>query len=153
MDFSISIRELPFSTLEPVNFPDSFELPDEDFARLALDVLSSELSSRLKFPILDYLLVDKTLEVAYEPLRRDIESTTRHLAAKACVFAFISLASLMNGRLENRGFEGPGIDGYLCAAKAHHLLMYLTGDMSLETLQAVLCLVSSQPTPHYMFFS
>lgn len=149
MDFCISIRQPPFSTLlEPSNFHDPFRLPEQNVAELKLTALCDHWAES-EFPILDFSLLAKTLKVAYEPVRR-AELSTRHLSARACVLAFLSMAPVVGWRLEDCGFEWSEIDGDLPATQAHHLLTYLTGDMSLDTLQAVLCLVSSFYSPSHL---
>lgn len=126
----------PLSVLPPSFSQDSCDLPDQDTTR---EILSGFFRSsfRLTFPVLDQALFETTMETAYGPVDRDVFSSTQ-AAAKACVLGALSIAT----RLKTPHQSTRSIDADLCAVKANFLLMYLTGDTSLETLQTILLLVS-----------
>jgi hypothetical protein len=94
-------------------------------------------SFRLTFPVLDQVLFETTIQSAYEPVDRNLTSPTQ-AAAMACVLGALSIATRLNAPQQST----PSIDAEVCSAKANSLLMHLTGDISLETLQAILLLVS-----------
>ncbi|KAJ6038498.1 hypothetical protein N7499_004405, partial [Penicillium canescens] len=128
MDFS------PLSALPPSFSQEICDLPDQDATR---EILSDFFRSsfRLTFPVLNRVLFETTMETAYKPADRNMFSSTQ-TAARACVFGTLSIAT----RLKRPHQSARPIDADLCAAKANFLLMYLIGDISLETLQTILLL-------------
>lgn len=87
------------------------------------------------FPVIDRILFQDTLSLAYEsstePLSLD------RISAKSCVYAFVSIICLFQGRVA----EIPFLDSDACAQKAYYLLTDALEDTSLTSLQAVFMLV------------
>jgi hypothetical protein len=136
VEFSIPIKiSSPFSALQPSFSQEACELPDKDSTREILDVFFRS-SFRLGFPVLDKVLFETTMETAYEPMDRMLFSSTQ-ISARACVLSALSIASRLNASRQ----IPLSMDADMCAAKAYCLLMHITGDMSLETLQTALILV------------
>lgn len=140
-DFCIPVMDsIPLSALPPSFSQEICDLPDQDETR---EILSDFFRSsfRLTFPVLNQVLFETTMETAYEPVDRDMSSSTQ-TAARACVFGALSIAT----RLKSPRQSARSINADVCAAKANFLLMYLTGNISLETLQTILLLVSPDST-------
>lgn len=95
-------------------------------------------SFRLEFPVLDQDLFEKTIEIAYGPVDENLISPGQ-TSARACVLGAISFASCQH----TRGQVPLSVDAESCAAEAHRLILNITGDMGLNTLQTALLLVSS----------
>ncbi|KAH7136966.1 hypothetical protein B0J13DRAFT_82829 [Dactylonectria estremocensis] len=90
---------------------------------------------RLNCPILDIVLFEDTMEIAYQSFSGG-PSSPAQCSAIACVFAALSISCRLKG-LE----EVPlSIKGDVYAAKAHQLLGHVTGEASLANLQTVLLL-------------
>lgn len=83
---------------------------------------------RLAFPVVDVLLFENTIDLAY-CTRTDVGST-ECTTARACVYSFLAVLSLIEGSIE----EAP-IDSHACAAKAQYALPQLLTESSLVTLQ------------------
>lgn len=140
-DFCIPIMDSsPFSAVPPSFSQEICDLPDQDATR---EILSDFFRSsfRLTFPVLNQVLFETTMETAYETVDRNMSSATQ-AAARACVFGALSIALRLNAPHQS----APSIDADVCAANANFLLMHLTGDISLETLQTILLLVSPDST-------
>jgi hypothetical protein len=130
MDYSPSAHSSYFSQEELV-------LPDQDTTReLMRDFFRS--SFRLNFPVLEQVLFEKTMQTAYEPVDSDVVSPAK-ATARACVLGALSIVARSDASHQN----SICIDADACSAGAYSLLMHLTEDISLETLQVVLLLVSS----------
>jgi hypothetical protein len=137
-DFCVPITE-PSTSLfhEPVPLSDLCDLPDECVTRETLSVYF-ESSFRLAFPVLDQVLLERTIETAY----RSVDTTAHsneNLSAKACVLAAIAIASCLDPPRQI-----PLMDADTCAAKANFILIRITGNVSLTSLQAIVSLVSSR---------
>ncbi|RSL97755.1 hypothetical protein CEP52_010738 [Fusarium oligoseptatum] len=133
-----SPRQRLFSSTSSVshyyNCPsDLYELPDRKLVDKILHVYLHS-AFRLVFPVIDRVLFEDTLTLAYEsstePLSLD------QISAKSCVYAFISIICLFQGRVA----EIPYLDSDACAQKAHYLLTDALEDTSITSLQAVFML-------------
>lgn len=134
-DFLVPIADLnPLSLIE--SFSEICHMPDQDETRRALDGIFKS-PSRLTFPVLDKDSLETTMHIAYEPLNEDTKLTTQ-LAARACVLASLSITAWPNA--SHKSYRN--IDPEICAAKAEILLVNLTENISLDTLQAIILLVS-----------
>lgn len=137
VEFSIPINATsPLSALQPSSIHEICELPDKDSTRQVLNAFFRS-SFGLTFPVLDEVLFESTIEMAYGPMNKMMPSPSQ-LAARACVFSTLSISSHLN-----MSRQIPlSIDADLYADKAHYLLMHITGHVSLATLQATVILVS-----------
>jgi hypothetical protein len=127
----------PLSLVQRVSYGEICDLPEQDEARR---ILTGFFDSpfRLAFPILDEVLFETTMEIAYEPVESNAASATQ-LSAKACVLATLSITAWWSNASHDNTWE---IDTEMCAAKAHLLLVNLTESISLNTLQVIVLLVS-----------
>ncbi|KAJ5667890.1 uncharacterized protein N7477_006460 [Penicillium maclennaniae] len=122
------------SALPSLSFQEVCDLPDQSSTRGVLkEFLRSPFT--LTFPVLDQALFETTLHTAYKPMDT-YRITPSEAAARACVLAALSIAIWSH----NPHQSTPSIDPGVCAAKANALLMHLTGNISLETLQTILLL-------------
>jgi hypothetical protein len=137
-DFSIPIvQNSETSTLERPLSPALCELPDKEATREVMTAFFRS-SFRLAFPVLDEVLFQTTLETAY----KHVEGTTHspmQLSAKACILSMLAIAPRID---MSRQLSFP-VDANLCAAKARFLLLHITEDFGLTTLQTAIMLVSS----------
>jgi hypothetical protein len=138
-EFGIPIKTpSPFSTFQPYFAQEICDLHDKSPVREILNRFFASSSFRLSFPILDQVLFEETVETAYKPMERN-SLPAPHISAKACVLSALSLTSRFYPARKNPF----SMDADKFAAKAHYLLMHITGYTSLETLQALLMLVST----------
>lgn len=136
----LSARPSPFSALYPqLSQEELCMLPDRDLVQSILVVFFGS-SFRLTFPLLDPVLMEETMETAYEPIH-NLHPPPSHVSARACVLAALSVVC----RLKGSKYLSNSIDTDLCAHKAHRLLQRITSHISLETLQTVLLLVRPPP--------
>ncbi|KAJ5390383.1 uncharacterized protein N7496_001451 [Penicillium cataractarum] len=134
-DFSIPIVQTSeASTLAQSLSPALCELPDKEATR---EVMTAFLKSsfRLAFPVLDEVLFQTTLEIAYEHVD-GISYSPMQISAKACILSMLAIAPRID---MSRQLSVP-IDTDLCAAKAHCLLLRVAEDTSLPTLQTAIML-------------
>lgn len=137
-DFSIPITGYSeASTLQQSFSQTLYELPDQ---RVTREIVAAFFSSsfRLAFPVLDEILFQTTMETAYEPVEGTLYSSM-HISARACVLSIIAIAPRLG--LSTQTIRS--IDADLCANRAHSLLLRISNDVSLSTLQAAVMLVSS----------
>lgn len=135
-DLCISETESsPLSAINLVSVQEVCHLPDQDLVRTILGAFFQS-SFAITFPVLDQLRFDEILQSAYDP-HGDM-NPFGNIAAKACVFAALSIATRTKTIHDN-----PHIDAEMCAAKSRLLLADLAQDISLEALQAALLLVCS----------
>ena len=112
------------------------EIPDEPTTRAILDYFSRS-SSSLFFSIFDRGTFEDAMRKAY--MTPDCsERSQPQLSSKTCVWAFHAFASLFKSVRS----LSMSIEGEACAEKVQSLLGYLVGEPSLESLQAILMLVS-----------
>ncbi|KAF4458842.1 Nitrile-specifier 5 [Fusarium albosuccineum] len=110
------------------------QLPDRHVVESILDIYFRS-AFRLVYPILDRVLIEETLKIAYE--RRDDSLSSRsQLSAMTCILAALSLSSRFKG--SEAIPSSVKIDEY--AAKAQSLLGHVSGEINLEVLQTVLML-------------
>ncbi|KAH6973262.1 hypothetical protein EDB80DRAFT_880059 [Ilyonectria destructans] len=132
-------RTLP-PPLSAKNFYSSdelYELPEQSITQQLSHILFKS-GFILMFPVLDRLLFEETVILAYEPCHNP--SCLAHTSAKACVLSFLSISYLFKGRTENL----PNVESDKCAAKANHLLSDVFEHSSIETLQTVFMLYMHQ---------
>lgn len=126
----------PFARKHAQLSSDLFQLPDQASLR---ELLFSYFKSsfRLRFPLIDKVLFEETINEAYgDP--ENISPSPVRLAARACVFGVVSLITFLPD-------AQPGslrLDDIESAARASYLLSQLGGYASLTTLQTTLLLVS-----------
>ncbi|KAF4784919.1 fungal specific transcription factor [Colletotrichum scovillei] len=124
----------PFARRHAQLSPDLCQLPDQASLR---ELLSSYFMSsfRLRYPLIDKVLFEETINEAYED-PDNISPSPICLAARACVFGVVSLITL----LPDAQSGSSGLDGDESAARASYLLNQLVGYVSLTTLQTTLLL-------------
>ncbi|KAH7111030.1 hypothetical protein B0J13DRAFT_516379 [Dactylonectria estremocensis] len=110
------------------------ELPERSLVELVLDVFCTS-AFRLVFPVIDRVLFEETMALAYEPC--DGPPSLERISAKGCVLAFVSIMVMFPGGQRELL---PSIDGDACAVKAHYLLSGVFEDSSLLSLQTVFML-------------
>ncbi|KAK1711841.1 fungal-specific transcription factor [Colletotrichum lupini] len=124
----------PFARRHAQLSSDLCQLPDRASLR---ELLSSYFISsfRLRYPLIDKVLFEETINEAYgDP--DNISPLPIRLAARACVFGVVSLMTL----LPDAQPGSLGLDGNESAARASYLLSQLVGYASLTTLQTTLLL-------------
>ncbi|OKL55425.1 hypothetical protein UA08_09313 [Talaromyces atroroseus] len=112
-----------------------YELPDQHVTREIVAAFFNS-SFRLAFPVLDEILFQTTMETAYEPLEGTLFSSIQ-ISARACVLGMLAVAP----RLGLSRQIIASVDADLCAARAHCLLLRISDDVSLSTLQAAVMLL------------
>jgi hypothetical protein len=132
----LSASPSPFSGLYPqLSQEELYTLPDKDLVQSILAVFFGS-SLRLIFPLLDQVLMEETVETAYEPIH-NLPFPPSHVSARACVLAALSVVC----RLRGSKYLSNSIEADLCAHKAPCLRQRITSHVSLETLQTALLLV------------
>ena len=117
---------------------DTIQLPDREIIEeLALRYSSHILS--LVFPIIDKVLFEETINLAYQ--QENFQSTGQ-ASAKACIYAFLAFVSIFN----IHGASGTGLllNSEAYALKAQSLTPQLLQDITTESLQTVVMLVSNR---------
>lgn len=118
------------------------ELPDRKVVEQYFSFfISSEF--RLSFPLVDPVLFKQTMDVAYEHGERVTNGLGfEQITAKACVFAFLSVISLLEAERTERFPDIPSIDTDMMAAKAQMLLPLTIPALDITSLQTsfMLCL-------------
>ncbi|KAK0614905.1 hypothetical protein B0T17DRAFT_592780 [Bombardia bombarda] len=97
---------------------------------------------RLEFPVVDTIMFQNTINIAYEPCQSSPSPDS--ITAKASIFAFLACMSLFEG---DRRPPGPSVDGAIFAIKAQHLFPILLQDFTITGLQTVLMLLFSGQIP------
>ncbi|PNY27565.1 transcriptional regulatory protein [Tolypocladium capitatum] len=90
---------------------------------------------RQVFPLVDRVLFEETVQLAYGP--QSTPQPLEHISAKACVFAFVSIASCHFP--DNDAVEY--VDCYASAKEAQMLLSDFLEDTSITTLQTIFMLL------------
>ncbi|QKX64026.1 uncharacterized protein TRUGW13939_11199 [Talaromyces rugulosus] len=135
-DFSIPIMGYSEASILQQSFSHTlYELPDQHVTREIAAVFFNS-SFRLVFPVLDEILFQTTLEAAYEPVEGTLYSS-KHISARACVLSMLAVVP----RLGLSRQLLPSIDADLCATRAHCLLLCISDDSSLPTLEAAVMLL------------
>ena len=112
------------------------QLPSRWVVQSLLDeFIASDFS--LVFPLVDRVLFEETAKLAYS---RQKPLMCEYVGAKACVFAFVSMASSNFPDLE----AASHIDPDACAKEAQILLADFLEDASITTLQTMFMLVREQ---------
>ncbi|RDA87481.1 hypothetical protein CP532_2790 [Ophiocordyceps camponoti-leonardi (nom. inval.)] len=120
----------------PIRGP-GLDLPDKAAVQ---ELLATYLASdfRLVFPLVDGVLFEQTIELAYGPATTSSNIDGR--SARACVFAFVSIV--------NSRFLGADVqlvvDGHACAAEAQALLGDMLEDANMTTVQTLLILLTHE---------
>ena len=132
-EFSIPVKAIhPSSTTssEEIGY-----LPDKNAVQ---EILSAFFDSPLKlsFPVLDEVLLEATLETAYESSVPPLSNV--QISANACILSALALSPRFCFGTENVF----ATDVEVFASKAHNLLNQVAGDTSLTLLEAALMLVS-----------
>lgn len=109
-------------------------LPDRSIVEVCAD-LFHQSAFRLVFPVIDRVLFQHTIELAYEP--SEGPPPPEHVSAIGCVNSFLAMMSVFHGQTSLL----PPLDCDAFAMKAHRLLPSITGHTSLHTLQSVFMLV------------
>ncbi|RDA92076.1 hypothetical protein CP533_3576 [Ophiocordyceps camponoti-saundersi (nom. inval.)] len=121
----------------PIRGP-GLDLPDKAAVQ---ELLATYLDSdfRLVFPLVDGVLFERTIELAYGP-NSATTSISDGRSARACVFAFVSIVSSR--------FLGADVqlvvDGHACAAEAQALLGDMLEDANMTTVQTLLILLTHE---------
>jgi len=92
---------------------------------------------RLEFPVVDSILFQNTIKVAYEPWTGP--PSLDPVTAKASIFAFLAVISMFEGECRP---SVPPVDGHGFAIKVQHMLALCSHELNLTVLQTVLMLVS-----------
>lgn len=112
-------------------------LPDKDTV-LKIFAVFFRSAFRFVFPVLDRILFEETLGLAYETADAGgLHSSPKHASARACVLSAMFVVSRFTG---TRSISHT-INAVECARHAKSLVLCRTGDSSFVTLQAILMLV------------
>ncbi|KAK7217228.1 hypothetical protein V2G26_005231 [Clonostachys chloroleuca] len=117
----------PFGSLNELN-----QLPDEDVTRQVLECFLQS-HTWLLFPVIDRILFEKTISMAYHDNHDPI---TSWVSAAACILCLHSMSSRLRGV---RALE-TSVNDAQYADVVQTFLPYLTGEATIENLQAVLIL-------------
>ena len=116
---------------------DTVKLPDrETTEELALRYSSHILS--LVFPIIDKVLFEETINLAYQ---QGSFQPTGHASAKACIYAFLAFVSIFN--IHSGSGTGLPLNSEAYALKAQSLTPQVLQDITTESLQTAVMLVSN----------
>ncbi|KAL6824979.1 hypothetical protein V8C40DRAFT_223852 [Trichoderma camerunense] len=111
-----------------------WDLPDRDLVYKSFESLSSSYFLIL-FPLLDTVLLEETINTAYQ-FFQGVHASHTHVAARACLWAaFAVLAHLRVSEHFPETFRGE-----TCAARAQRFLGLLNGPADLPTLQTLMLL-------------
>ncbi|KAH7124339.1 hypothetical protein EDB81DRAFT_872478 [Dactylonectria macrodidyma] len=125
---------LPLSSLEfHGSLGHLYDLPGREFVKDALGTYFRS-SIRLIFPLIDPILFDETMTLAYDPWHGQLSAD--RICAKACVLAFASVMKYFGETGENPY----SLDSNTYAAKAFHMLSDMLDFPSVVLLQALVML-------------
>ncbi|KAJ3938625.1 uncharacterized protein N0V96_011355 [Colletotrichum fioriniae] len=127
-------EDASFQTL--FDFPEgnaSGELPDRTVVEEYLALFRASQFG-LSFPVIDFVLFQETIELAYE--QSDGSPSLESVTAKACVFAFFAVVSLFQGEWNST----PEIDGEACAGAAQRLVAVILQGTNITALETVFML-------------
>ncbi|KAK0368188.1 fungal specific transcription factor [Colletotrichum limetticola] len=119
-----------------IDFPEgnaSGELPDRTVVEEYLALFRASQFG-LSFPVIDFVLFQETIELAYE--QADGSPSLESVTAKACVFAFFAVVSLFQGEWNST----PEIDGEACAGAAQRLVAVILQGTNITALETVFML-------------
>ncbi|KAK9233770.1 hypothetical protein V1525DRAFT_415432 [Lipomyces kononenkoae] len=112
------------------------KLPKRDIVeKCTLTYSSSTL--RFLFPLIDTMLFDETIKLAYQP---DNNNDTGVASAEACIYSFLAFASVFN----LHGGTSPAVDSEACALKAEYLLPRVLHETTIDSLQTAVMLLVFQ---------
>lgn len=100
-----------------------------------------KLNSSCLYPIIDKPLFKSIIQQAYGAIGGQVPSA-KTITARACVFAFTSIASLYCGDVDVTAL----VDSEVCAEKAEGLLQETGETLDIVTLQTLILLVRSVPS-------
>ncbi|OHW99211.1 fungal specific transcription factor [Colletotrichum incanum] len=107
------------------------ELPDQNACRECVAIFFQS-SLQLTYPVIDPILFEETIDLAYKDID-DVLSSPARLSAQACLFAALSIMAFVPG---SASMTHPA--SY--ARKSHCILNHITPDATLTTLQTVVML-------------
>ncbi|KAI1317771.1 hypothetical protein F5Y16DRAFT_414573 [Xylariaceae sp. FL0255] len=106
--------------------------PRQEVLRLSSAYFESHF--QLIFPVLDKVLFDETIELAYEQV--DSSPSSSQIVCRTCVLAAFSMLCRLEGSKE----VIHSADADKCAVKAQYLLAHVPGETTLIGLQTILIL-------------
>ncbi|KAK9357276.1 hypothetical protein V1504DRAFT_442903 [Lipomyces starkeyi] len=113
----------------------TIELPDREIVEEYVLGFSSDLLS-LVFPLIDPVLFEETIKLAYNSGNTD---PVGHCSAKACIYSFLAFVSIFN--LHSRTRTRPPVDTEACVSKALSLLTQVLQETTIDSLQSVVMLL------------
>ncbi|KAK9485650.1 hypothetical protein V1527DRAFT_466489 [Lipomyces starkeyi] len=119
-----------FQTLQGV-----VKLPKRDIVEKCTLTYSSSIL-RFVLPLIDTVLFDKTIKLAYQP---DNNNGTGIASARACIYSFLAFASVFNLHSTS-----PAVDSEACALKAEYLLPQILHETTIDSLQTAVMLLVFQ---------
>ncbi|KAF7553418.1 hypothetical protein G7Z17_g3663 [Cylindrodendrum hubeiense] len=128
---------MPPLSAGPQQLSSWLELPDRKVVLEYLRVFSASMWAQ--FPLVDPVLFQQTIDLAYEP--QSSSPSIEHIGAKACIFIFLTVMSSMQ---EEPNELIPQIDADACAAKAQYLLPQTLLAVNTVTLQTTFMLAMYQ---------
>ncbi|UKZ81248.1 hypothetical protein TrVFT333_009020 [Trichoderma virens FT-333] len=111
-----------------------WDLPDRDLVHKSFRSLPSS-SFHILFPLLDRVLLEETISIAYQSFQ-GVHASQTHVAARACLWA--AFAALAHLRVSEH--FSASVSSEMCAARAQWFLGLLNGPADLHTLQTLLLL-------------
>ncbi|KAK9242427.1 hypothetical protein V1506DRAFT_495526 [Lipomyces tetrasporus] len=120
-----------FQTLQGV-----VKLPKRDVVEECTLAYSSSIL-RFVFPLIDTVLFDETIKLAYQP---DNNNGPGVASAKACIYSFLAFASVFN--LHSSTWSA--VDSEACALKAESLLPQVLHETTIDSLQTAVMLLVFQ---------
>ncbi|KAL7913386.1 hypothetical protein GGI35DRAFT_206739 [Trichoderma velutinum] len=111
-----------------------WDLPDRDLVHKSFGYLSSSHFFIL-FPLLDKVLLEETINTAYQ-LFQGVHASHTHVAARACLWAAFAVFS----HLRISEHFSASFSSEICATRAQWFLGLLNGPADLPTLQTLLLL-------------
>ncbi|PKK53567.1 hypothetical protein CI102_2058 [Trichoderma harzianum] len=111
-----------------------WDLPDRDLVYKSFESLSSSYFLIL-FPLLDKVLLEETINTAYQTFE-GVHASQTHVAARACLWAAFAVLAHLRISEEFSATFSSGV----CAARAQWFLGLLDGPADLLTLQTLMLL-------------
>jgi hypothetical protein len=109
-------------------------LPDRRVIEECIELFAANPFKRI-WPVVDVVLFQRTIEAAYD--ERAGRCSLEPVAARACIFAFLTLLSLHHVYPKSM----PSLDSEECAVQAQYLLPQVLHETSLDGLQTCFILV------------
>ncbi len=143
---SISAASRPRHSVHPaflcastVHLSARMELPERRVIEECVEMFSANPFKRI-WPAIDAVLFQQTIEAAYD--ERAGWCSVESVAARACIFAFLSLLSLHHMYPTSM----PSLDSEECAVQAQYLLPQVLHETSIDGLQTCFILVRALPS-------